>query len=307
MARAIWSGSISFGLVSVPVKVFSAVSTRDVRFSQLHGEDGGRIQYKRVCSVDGEEVPFDQIVKGYEIGPDEYVVVRPEELEALDPESTRRIDIEDFVELAEIDPLHYDKSYWLMPNTGGSKAYRVLLDAMQKEGKVAIGRVVLRTRQYLVALRAADGALVMSTLNYADELVRPESLDGMPDAGEAASERELRMAQQLIETLTDSFHPERYRDEYRDRVLALVEAKAEGREVVTAPTPDTGGEVLDLMAALERSLKAGRTSHGGHGSKDEPAAAATPAKVAAADKPKRGKRAQVNLDVDTEQESLLGD
>src|SRR5262245_53237762 len=139
MPRAIWTGSISFGLVNVPVKVFSATSQKEVRFHQLHDEDGARLQYKRVCSVDGKEVPYENIVKGYEIAPDEYVVIQPEELEALDPEKTRMIDIEDFVELAEIDPLYYDKSYYLAPATGGAKAYRVLLESMRESGKVAIG------------------------------------------------------------------------------------------------------------------------------------------------------------------------
>lgn len=261
MARAIWSGSISFGLVNVPVKVYTAVRQKEVRFHQLHDKDGARLQYKRVCSADGKEVPYEHIVKGYEIAPDEYVVITPEELEALDPEATRMIDIEDFVDLVEIDPLYFDKSYYLAPNTGGGKAYRVLLDSMREAGKVAIGRVVLRTKQYMVALRPAGDALVMSTLNYHDEIVSPDDVDGLPREADAGA-RELKMAQQLIDALSTEWEPDRYRDEYRERVLELIEAKAEGKEIVSQPVTEEPTLVGDLMAALEQSLMASRTARG---------------------------------------------
>jgi len=267
MARAIWTGSISFGLVSVPVKVYSAVSQKEVRFHQLHDKDNARLQYKRICSVDGKEVPHEHIVKGYEISPDEYVVITPEELESLDPEKTRLIDIEDFIDLTEIDPLYYDKSYYLAPNTGGGKAYRVLVESMREAGKVAIGRVVLRTKQYLVALRPAGDALVMTTLNYHDEVVDPATIDGIPREAESG-ERELKMAQQLIEALTNEWNPQQYKDEHRERVLELIEAKAEGKEVVSQPVVEEPTMVGDLMAALEQSLmesRKARASGAGHG------------------------------------------
>lgn len=283
MARAIWTGSISFGLVNVPVKVYSAVSQKEVRFHQLHDADGARLQYKRVCSADGKEVPYEHIVKGYEIAPDEYVVITPEELEALDPESTRMIDVEDFVDLADIDPLYYDKSYYLAPNTGGSKAYRVLLDSMRESGKVGIGRVVLRTKQYLVALRPVGDALVMTTLNFHDEVVDPETIDGLPREADAGA-RERKMARQLIEALSTEWQPEQYRDEHRERVLALIEAKAEGKEIVTQPTVEEPTLVGDLMAALEQSLmesRKQRTSAGnGNGAGAKAPAKKKPAKRA---------------------------
>jgi DNA end-binding protein Ku len=181
MPRSIWTGAISFGLVNVPVKLYSAVSSRSVRFHQLHAEDGGRIRQKRVCQVDGEEVGYDEIVKGYEIGPDRYVVIEPAELEALDPKATRTIDIEDFVSLDEIDPIFFDHPYYLAPATGAAKGYKLLLEAMRESGKVAIARVVLRSKQYLCALRAAeDGVLTMSTMNYGDEVVSPETSSTPP-------------------------------------------------------------------------------------------------------------------------------
>jgi DNA end-binding protein Ku len=255
MARAIWTGSISFGLVSVPVKVYSATSHKEVRFHQLHDKDGGRLKMKRVCSIDGEEVAYENIVKGYEIAPDEYVVISPEELEALEPESTRLIDIEDFVQLSDIDPLFFDKSYYLAPATGGTKAYQVLLESMRQSGRVAIGQVVLRTKQYLVALRPAENALVMTTLNYADEVVDPTTIEGLSGSEVAeAGERELKMAEQLIETLTTEWEPARYRDEHREKVIELIEAKAEGQEIVAQPAAEEPTLVGDLMAALEKSL-----------------------------------------------------
>src|ERR671926_364734 len=177
MPRAIWSGAISFGLVNVPVKLYSAVSPKTVRFHQLHAADGVRIQQKRVCPADGEEVPWDEIVKGYEIAPDRYVVIEPEELEALNPKKTRTIDIEDFVDLADIDPIFYDHPYYLAPGPGGAKPYRLLLDAMRETGKVGIATVVIRSKQHLVALRPMGDVLGMATMLFADEIVDPERLD----------------------------------------------------------------------------------------------------------------------------------
>ena len=256
MARSIWRGAISFGLVNVPVKLYSAVSKKTVRFNQLHDADGVRIQQKRVCPADGEEVPYENIVKGYEIAPDKYVIITPEELEALDPKKTRTIDIEDFVDLDEIDPLYYEHPYYLVPDTGASKAYRLLLDALRDTNKVAIARVVLRSKEYLTAIRPAGDVLTMETMLFADELVPSDRLDELPDDDTRASDRELAMARQLIESQATEFDPSKYRDEYRERVLDLIERKAQGEDVSVQPDVEEPTEVPDLMAALEASLAA---------------------------------------------------
>jgi DNA end-binding protein Ku len=256
MARSIWRGAISFGLVNVPVKLYSAVSKKTVRFNQLHDADHERIQQKRVCAKDGEEVPFENIVKGYEIAPDKYVVITPDELDALDPKKTRSIDIEDFVDLDEIDPLYYEHPYYLVPDTGAAKAYRLLLDALRDTNKVAIARVVLRSKEYLTAIRPAGDVLTMETMLFADELVPADRLDELPDDDTRATERELAMARQLIESQATEFDPTKYRDEYRERVLDLIERKAQGQEVSVLAEVEEPTEVPDLMAALEASLAA---------------------------------------------------
>lgn len=256
MPRAIWSGAISFGLVNVPVKLYSATSPKSVRFNQLHAADGGRLKQKRVCSIDGEEVPYDQIVKGYEVAPDRYVTVTQEELDALDPHASKTIDIEEFVSLAEIDPVFYESAYHVAPATGGAKAYRLLLSAMEEAGKVAIARFVLRTRQQLCALRPAEGVLTLSTMLYGDEVNSPERLDELEALGDVeANEREVAMARQLIESLAAPFEPAKFRDAYRERVLELIERKAAGEEVAIQPAAEEPTEVPDLMAALEASLQ----------------------------------------------------
>jgi DNA end-binding protein Ku len=256
MPRSIWGGSISFGLVNVPVKLFTAVRKKDVRFHQLHATDGARINQKRVCSADGEEVPYEELVKGYEIGKDRYVVVDPDELDALSPESTHTIDIEDFVDLADIDPLFFDSSYYVVPDKAGTKAYRLLLEAMRDAGKVGIAKVVMRTKQYLVALRPVGDALVMTTMNFSDEVIPQEDLEELPGSSDKVSDRELKMAQQLIDSLATGFDPSKYRDTHRDEVLALIERKAAGEEIVAPPTAERPTPVVDLMAALEASLAA---------------------------------------------------
>src|SRR2546421_6612515 len=196
MPRAIWSGAISFGLVNVPVKLYSATSPKTVRFHQIASKTGTRIRQQRVDPTTGEEVPYDEIVKGYEIGPDRYVLISSEELEALDPKATRTIDIEEFVDLEDIDPIYYDHSYYLAPASGGAKAYRLLLDAMREAGKVGIGRVVLRSKQQLCALRPTGEVLTLSTMLFGDEVLPPDRLDELDSVGDAeASDRELKMAQ----------------------------------------------------------------------------------------------------------------
>jgi DNA end-binding protein Ku len=262
MARAIWSGALSFGLVNIPVKLFSAVSRKTVRFHQLDREDNQRIQQRRVNPRTGEEVPYENLVKGYEVGPDRYVVVSPEELEALEPDKTRTIDIEDFVELSQIDPVYFDHPYYLLPDKGAAKAYRLLVDAMQESGRVAIARIVLRSKEHLVAIRPRDGVLTMETMLFSDEVVSPDDLDELPEAKGKTTKRELEMARQLIDSLAGDFEPEKYRDEYRERVLDLIERKAEGEEIVVEAPREEPQKVPDLMAALEASIAAAKRQGG---------------------------------------------
>jgi DNA end-binding protein Ku len=258
MPRSIWTGAISFGLVNVPVKLYSAVSKKTVRFHQLHEPDGVRIQQKRVCPADGEEVPYDEIVKGYEISPDRYVVISPAELEALEPRKTKTIDIEDFVDLDEIDPLYYDHPYYLLPGQGAAKPYKLLVEAMRQANKVAIAKVVIRTKEQLVAIRPVGEVLAMASMNFADEVVDPDSFDEAPGDDVETREREVEMAQQLIESLTSEFDPSKYHDTYRERVLEMIEAKAEGQEIAVQPAEEEAAPVPDLMAALEASLAAAK-------------------------------------------------
>ncbi len=266
MPRSIWSGAISFGLVSVPVKLYSAVSPKTVRFHQLHAADSVRIQQKRVCPADGEEVPYEDIVKGYEIAPDRYVVLEPDELEALAPEKTRTIDIEDFVELSEIDPIYYDHAYYLAPGPGGAKPYRLLLDAMRESGKVAIARVVLRSKEQLVAIRPMDDVLGMTTMNFADEVVPTDRLDELPGDEVKTTKRELDIAKQLVESLAGPFEPDKYHDTYRQSVLELIERKAAGEEIaVQPPVEERPTKAPDLMSALKASLEEVRSRGAGAG------------------------------------------
>ncbi len=231
-----WSGAISFGLVNVPVKLYSAVSKKTVRFHQLNGETGNRIQQKRMDPETGEEVAYEKIVKGFELTKDRYVVLTPDEMETLDPEKSRTIDIEDFVDLEEIDPIYYDHPYYLVPDKGAAKAYGLLLGAMERAGKVAIAKVVLRSKEQLVAIRPSNNILMMETMIFHDEVVSHEDIDDLPDAKDLkASDRELKMAEQLIESLSSDFDPEKYGDEYREKVLALIEKKAQGEEITASP------------------------------------------------------------------------
>jgi DNA end-binding protein Ku len=281
-----WSGAISFGLVNVPVKLYSAVSKKTVRFHQLNGKTGHRIAQKRTDSQTGDEVSFEDIVKGYELTKDRYVVITPDELETLDPVKSRSIDIEDFVNLADIDPVYYDHPYYLVPDKGSAKAYGLLLDAMRESGKVAIAKVVIRSKEQLVAIRPAPGGvLMMETMIFADEVVSPESIDDLPDPDDLnVSDRELKMAQQLIESLTSDFEPEKYRDEYREKVLELIERKASGQEIAVQPEAPEPAKVPDLMAALEASLAAVKSSDGGAAKKGKAEAKPAAKKKKAASK-----------------------
>jgi DNA end-binding protein Ku len=287
MPRAIWSGAISFGLVNVPVKLYSAVSRKTVRFHQLHDETGVRIQQKRVDPSTGEEVPYESIVKGYELSPEHYVLITPEEMESLDPERTRSIDITDFVALEQIDPIFFDHPYYLAPAQGGEKAYELLRRAMDESGKVGIGRVVIRSKESLVAIRPAGPALAMETMLFPDEVVDPDALDELPVEAKA-TKRELEMAQQLIDTLSGDFDASKYHDEYRERVLEMIERKAQGEEIAVQPAAEPPAKVPDLMAALEASIKAVKDrgdSEGDGAPKKKPARKRAPASKSSA-KPK---------------------
>src|ERR687891_2610653 len=216
MPRAIWSGSISFGLLNVPVKLYSAVSKKSVSFRELPQSGGSRIRHKRVAEADGEEVPYEEIVKGYEISPEQYVVITRDELEELDPKKTRAIEIKDFVDLDEIDPIYFDHPYYLGPDKGAEKAYALLTKAMRDEGKVAIARFVLRNKEHLAAIRPMDEVLTLTTMRFADEVVAPDQLDGVELAdGGKVNKREVDMAKELIDSLTSDFEAGKYKDEYR--------------------------------------------------------------------------------------------
>ncbi len=290
MPRSIWTGAISFGLVTVPVKLYSAVNRKTVRFHQLSAKTGVRIAQKRVDPQNGDEVAYEDIVKGYELSPDRYVVVEPAELDTLQPKKTKTIEIEDFVELAQIDPIFYDHPYYLAPGPGGAKPYRLLLEAMAETEKVAIARVVIRSKEQLVAIRAMGDVLEMATMLFADEISPPERLDELPDPKEVkTTKREVDVAKQLIGSLAGDFEPEKYRDTYRDDVLALIERKAQGKEIAVQPqAEEEQAPAPDLMSALKASLEAVRERTGDAGGapakKRKPAAKKASAKKPAAAK-----------------------
>ncbi len=260
-----WMGTLNFGLVSMPVKLYSAVSSKSVHFNQLHAADNARIQQKRVCSADGEEVPFEEIVKGYELAPERYVVIEDSELASLAPEATRTIEIQDFVEIDEIDRIYFDQPYYVVPNRGGARSYKLLLEAMRETGKVAIARVVLRSRERLVAVHPRGDVLMMTTLNYSDEINPTSELRELGGEEETVvGERELDVARRLVESLAEPFDISRYKDTYREAVLDLIDRKASGEEIVVEPRPDM--ETLqspDLMSALQASLEQARQRDGG--------------------------------------------
>ena len=266
MPRVIWKGSISFGLVTIPVQLFSAVSRKAVRFNQLDAQTGARVRYKKVSSADDSELPAERIVKGYELPSGDYVTVTDAEFEALAPAAARTIDIDAFIDLADIDPVFYDSAYHLVPDEATAKPYKLLAEAMGEANKVAICHFVMRSKQHLAAIRPVDGRLMLSTMVYADELVAPDEiggLDGLADI--AVDERETAMARQLIAALEAEFEPDRYTDSYREALLELIERKASGDTTaeVAAPAP-TSDTVVDLMAALEASVAAAKQARKRH-------------------------------------------
>jgi len=258
MARAIWTGSISFGLLNVPVRLYSAVSRRQISFRELRASDKSRVRHKRVAEADGEVVAYEDIVKGYELGPEQYVVFTRDELDELDPKKTKAIEVEEFVDLDDIDPIYFVQPYYLGPAQGAERAYALLVKAMSDERKVAIARFVLRNRESLAALRPMGDVLTLTTMRFADEIVPAEELeDVVPEDVEPPKKKELDMAKQLVDSLTSDFDPSAFEDEYREELLAMIERKAEGEEIVAAvseePKPT---KAPDLMAALEESLAA---------------------------------------------------
>ena len=288
MPRAIWTGSITFGLLNVPVKLYSAVSSRAIRFRELREKDGSRVRHKRVAEADGEEVAYEEIVKGYEITPDQYIVLSRDELEALDPKKTKAIEIEDFVDLDQIDPIYFNQPYYLGPAPGAERAYALLAQAMGEQRKVAIARFVLRNKESLAAVRAGDGILTLATMRFADEVVPVSQLEGVlgeePDV--EPKKQEIEMAKQVIDSLSTDFDPSAYEDEHRAELLKLIERKAAGEDIVSAeaeaPKPT---KAPDLMAALEESLAAIKGDELSGGAKrKKPAASKSKAKPAAKSK-----------------------
>jgi DNA end-binding protein Ku len=280
--RSIWKGSISFGLVSIPVKLYSATEERDVSFHQVHRDDGGRIRYKRVCQLDGEEVPYSDIAKGYELPSGEVVVLTDEDFADLPLTTSRSIDVLEFVPLEQVDPIYFAKSYYLEPEGAGAKPYVLLREALEKSGRVALVKIALRQRETLATMRVRDGVFVLEMMLWPDEIREPSF--GFLDDDIDVRQQEVAMAQSLIDALSGDFAPEQYSDNYREALQALIEAKVAGREVVAPPEPATDtGTVVDLMAALRASVEAAKQGRGEPA--DEPAKprvkTAAPAKTAA--------------------------
>jgi DNA end-binding protein Ku len=254
MPRAIWTGSISFGLVNIPVKLFTATKDRALHFHQIHEKTKCRIRQKLYCPGVSEDVPRDEIVKGFEVAPDQYVILKPEEFDAIKPEAGHTLDIENFVDLASIDPIYFDKPYYLLPDDRSRKPYKLLVTAMTRAGKVGVAKFVMRDKEYLAALRPVNDVICLELMRFADEVVGADTLIG--ESKEIVlGEKELKMAEQLIESLSEDFDPAGYHDEYRERLSEIIDKKAHGEEItIQAPEPEAGGKVIDLMAALEASL-----------------------------------------------------
>jgi len=298
--RPIWSGAISFGLISIPIRLFPAVKRKNVSFNQIDGETGARIRMKRVSAETGEEVAYDEIVKGFEVTKGSYVVITDEELTSLDPKKSRTIDILEFVQLSEIDPIYFDSAYVVAPDELSAKAYAVLAQAMESAGMVAIASFVMRTKQYLCALRPAEGKLLLSTMVYGDEVADFDEIEAFEHLEDVeVKPAELAMAEQLIESLTEPFEPLKFEDDHRQRVLDLIQAKVDGEELAPVEDEEPTAEVIDLAAALEASVaaaKAARERHptaslvGAAGAKPKPAAKR--AKKAGQDKAAKKKAGQ---------------
>jgi DNA end-binding protein Ku len=254
MPRSIWNGTVTFGLTVVPIKVHSAIEDHSVHFHQVHAKDGARIKQRRVCSKDGKKVPYKQVAKGYELRGDEFVMLSKDDIDAAAGEHSHLIELEEFVRGAEIDPVFYDRGYYLGAGDGGRDAYRLLHDALARSERVGIGRWTFHNREYLVAVRPLDAVLALHTMRFADELVDPDGLDIASPSRKPAG-REIEMAQSLVDSLHDDFRADAFKDGYRKRVLDLIAAKGRGEEP-DLPTPDEADDDMDLAAALEASLGA---------------------------------------------------
>ena len=255
-ARSIWNGTIAFGLMTVPVKLHTATESKTVSFREVHLDDGAPIEHRRFCSKEDKEVPYKDVVKGYEVGEDRYVVLDKDEIAAAAGDGAHRIDVEHFVDASEIDPIFFDRTYYLGAGDDGAGPYRVLHDALERTGRAGIGRFTFHDREYLTAVRARDGVLVLHTLRFADEIVPGEDIE-VPSPGRGPGEREVKMAGALVDTLHAKFRPEDYEDEYRAAVLAVVERKRKGEEIVPEDEP-AADDSDDLMAALQASLDGGK-------------------------------------------------
>ncbi len=285
MAHAIWSGAINFGLVTIPVKLQTAVRTSDLRFNFLHKTDEGRVNNVRRCSIDGEELSFDDIVRGYEYEKGRYVILSDEDFARVNPEATQSVDIVQFVDLSEIDPMFFDKPYYLEPEKRGRHAYALLREALKESGKVGIAKVVIRSREHLAALKPNGDALVLELMHFADEIVEQSTLD-LP-AAEKPAENEMKVAQLLIDTMTEAFKPEAFRDEYREQMLAMIEARAAGKETPEQETkaPERSN-VVNLMDVLQKSLEQTKRSRAENAPAD-PRKAAKASEKSDSEKPKK--------------------
>jgi len=265
MPSSIWTGAISFGLVQVPVRMVTATRSKDVSFNQLEESTGARVRYRKVSEVSGDEVTADEIVRGYEVSKGKYVRIEDDEIQSLRPKGSRAIEIEEFVDLDEIDPLFFEQPYYLIPNDRGVKPYKLLVEAMTDLDKVAIGRIVMRSKERLVAIRPLDGMLCIETMRYSDEVVARDGLITDEETDVQLTERERTMAQQLVESLaSDKFDASKYHDEFREQLLDLIERKAAGEEIIAEPETEAPAKVLDLVAALEASLAKASTAKERH-------------------------------------------
>jgi DNA end-binding protein Ku len=257
MSRVLWKGVISFGLVNIPIRMFTAVRERNLRFHMLTEDGSCRLRQKLYCPETGKEYNFNETARGYEVAPDQYVILEEDEIKKLLPESGRNIEIEDFVGLEEIDPIRYNRPYYLAPVEGGGKPYRLLIEAMEKTGKVGIARFVLHSKQHLAAVRVMQGGLALSTMYWPDEVLALKDVMALPD--DKVDKKQVELAQSLVASMTKPFDPDSYRDTYRERLAELIERKAEGKRIPLPSEPQKTAQVVDLMDALKRSLeKSGR-------------------------------------------------
>ncbi|MHB8146223.1 MAG: non-homologous end joining protein Ku [Vulcanimicrobiaceae bacterium] len=281
MARAIWSGAINFGLVTIPVKLFAAIQSNDLSFNMVHAKDGGRIKYERICSVDGKPVPWDEIVKGYEFEKDEYVLLTDEDFKSVNPVATQSVDILEFVDFGRIDSMYFGKPYYLEPGKQGRHAYALLREALKQSNKVAIARVVVRTKEYIAAVKPSGDALVLELMHWANEIVAASTLDVPADETLPASE--LKMAKMLIDSMSvEGFEPEKFTNRYHDELLGMIDARAHGREISKAPKAPARAKVVNLMDVLAQSLEENKKQRSGTGEQTNAAPAAKRRKRTAA-------------------------